>query len=624
MANLTVDELTFQDPNALPDVGPKLSCSAPGQLSLKVGNLRLDDGREIFFNDNGQLRCGDNHRRIFFNNSPRQMEVYQEGDIIFFTGNADTEQMRILGNGESKVGIGTAAPQAKLQVAGGAIMPAVGDSSQAGIQFPAGATGDEAFIRYFPVVGETAKLQIGIGNDLDDSLSLVQAGAERLTITNGRVGIGTTTPSRALHVEPNEIQSGGIGGGLSFGNRQTTGFVESPTGGERWIWYASGGVARLWSGSDKLAVTSTGSVGIGTSNPQARLQILGGAIMPAVGNSNQAGIQFPPDPGGGLGDEAYIRYFVTAGETTRLVIGVGNDADDAIGLFQAGGERLTVFNGNVGIGNLSPTARLDVNGKIHAGNSDLYFTKVDHTHTGFGNITGFAAIENASDYNALMILGRSGTPQGRLVRLWDYLDVNGSLNITGSVGIGTALGSVNPYGNFEINRGWGDWISLRASQDNGLWHLHNPQGGDRFEIGRNETWGMFVIKNAGNVGIGTVEPTAKFHVIGNATKTVGGTGWTFPSDQRLKRNIEPLTGTLERLLQLRGVSFEWIEPEKMGDPHALQRGLVAQEVETVFPEWVSADAQGCKHLTMTGFEALLIEALRELKSEIDFLKWKTG
>ncbi|HKX26158.1 MAG TPA: hypothetical protein VJ302_00570, partial [Blastocatellia bacterium] len=236
MANLTVDELTFQDPNAPPDAGPKLSCSAADQLSLRVGNLRLEDGKEVFFSDNGQLRCGDNHRRIVFNGSPRQMEVYQEGDIIFFTGNADAEQMRILGNGASGVGIGTAAPQAKLQVSGGAIMPAIGNNSQSGIQFPSGSTDDEAFIRYFPVTGERAKLQIGIGNEADDSLGLVQAGAERLTITNGRVGIGTAAPNRGLHVEPSEIHSGGAGAGYSFGNRETTGFVESPAAGERWVW----------------------------------------------------------------------------------------------------------------------------------------------------------------------------------------------------------------------------------------------------------------------------------------------------------------------------------------------------------------------------------------------------
>ena len=94
-------------------------------------------------------------------------------------------------------------------------------------------------------------------------------------------------------------------------------------------------------------------------------------------------------------------------------------------------------NGNVGIGTTAPQGKLHVMGDIYAGNSDLYFTKSNHNHTGIGNTEGYAAIENAADYNALMILGRAGTTKGRYVRLWDYIQVNGGMDITGNVGIGT-------------------------------------------------------------------------------------------------------------------------------------------------------------------------------------------
>jgi hypothetical protein len=114
-----------------------------------------------------------------------------------------------------------------------------------------------------------------------------------------------------------------------------------------------------------------GQVGIGTYHPAAKLQVQGGAIMPEVGNHAGAGIYFPPNPGGGAGDEAFIRYYVAGGETTRLVMGIGNDADDALGLWQAGRERLTIWNGSVGLGVTDPGAPLEVAGPRAVAFADL-------------------------------------------------------------------------------------------------------------------------------------------------------------------------------------------------------------------------------------------------------------
>jgi hypothetical protein len=80
------------------------------------------------------------------------------------------------------------------------------------------------------------------------------------------VGIGTQTPRRKLHVEPSEIHTGGSGAGFSFGNRldpftgQPSPFTENPPSGQRWVWYATSGTARLWSGTDKIVVSTVGSL----------------------------------------------------------------------------------------------------------------------------------------------------------------------------------------------------------------------------------------------------------------------------------------------------------------------------------------------------------------------------
>ena len=124
------------------------------------------------------------------------------------------------------------------------------------------------------------------------------------------------------------------------------------------------------------------------------------------------------------------------------------------------------------------------------------------------------------------------------------------------------------------------------------------------------------VNNNGNVGIGTTSPDALLTVNGAADKPGGGSWSTF-SDVRLKKNIQPLSGVLQKLLALRGVSFEYKEPEKIHELSGERIGMIAQEVEQVFPDWVESGPEGYKRLTYRGFEALTVEALRELRDEKD-------
>lgn len=107
-----------------------------------------------------------------------------------------------------------------------------------------------------------------------------------------------------------------------------------------------------------------------------------------------------------------------------------------------------------------------------------------------------------------------------------------------------------------------------------------------------------------------------FKTDGNAFKPGGGS-WTTTSDRRLKHDIMPLEGSLDRLLGLRGVTFAYNDPKRAGACEGTMMGFIAQDVEPIFPRWVSTDAEGYKAITITGFEALTVEALRELRAEKD-------
>jgi hypothetical protein len=96
------------------------------------------------------------------------------------------------------------------------------------------------------------------------------------------------------------------------------------------------------------------------------------------------------------------------------------------------------------------------------------------------------------------------------------------------------------------------------------------------------------------------------------------------SDERLKRDIEPLKGSLDALLKLRGVSFYWKDPSQHGSNAGLQRGFIAQEYEKVFPEWVTTGPDGYKMITTTGLDSLEVESIRVLKAENDDLKRKNA
>jgi hypothetical protein len=96
------------------------------------------------------------------------------------------------------------------------------------------------------------------------------------------------------------------------------------------------------------------------------------------------------------------------------------------------------------------------------------------------------------------------------------------------------------------------------------------------------------------------------------------------SDARLKKNITPLSDALSKLLELRGVNYEWKDPDEM-KPKGTQTGFIAQEVEKVFPKWVDQHEDGTKGIVLPPmqFAALAVEGIREVHAENVALKAKS-
>ncbi|QDK38229.1 tail fiber domain-containing protein [Bdellovibrio sp. NC01] len=125
----------------------------------------------------------------------------------------------------------------------------------------------------------------------------------------------------------------------------------------------------------------------------------------------------------------------------------------------------------------------------------------------------------------------------------------------------------------------------------------------------------FRIQPSGNVGIGTSSPTALFTVNGTAL----GTAWTTSSDVRLKENIVEIENPLEKILQLRGVEFDWRKDVNQPTTHERTHdiGVIAQEVEKQFPEAVETPKDGgFKTVAYSKLVSPLIGAVKELYARL--------
>jgi len=135
-----------------------------------------------------------------------------------------------------------------------------------------------------------------------------------------------------------------------------------------------------------------------------------------------------------------------------------------------------------------------------------------------------------------------------------------------------------------------------------------------------------------DVAVGTTSPQRKLHVYRSDDgapvrfEDVNGyceidptsTSWTCTSDRSLKKDISNLASSdsLSRLSLLQAVNFRWFNQDS-GD---LRYGLIAQDVESVFPDFVKTDERGIKTVNYGGFTPIIIDAIKELNLKVNDLE----
>lgn len=156
--------------------------------------------------------------------------------------------------------------------------------------------------------------------------------------------------------------------------------------------------------------------------------------------------------------------------------------------------------------------------------------------------------------------------------------------------------------------------------------------------GSNSPSVRMTVNQDGNIGIGTgivnVTPAQKLDVLGNIRVGPSGSigcvedrdgtviAGQCSSDLRFKKNITPFGNVLNNFSKLRPVNFYWRADEFTNKQFGTNQsfGLIAQEVEQIFPELVSTDEQGYKVVNYSKLPLLTIQAVKELKTENDTLK----
>ena len=593
--------------------------------------------------------------------SANALTVRQFGGGNVFSAQTTTGSTALFVGANGNVGVGTTSPQTALDVNGTVTAGASGTTGRTqvasdAIEIGSGRTVDGTSLIDFHSADATYgdfAFRILRNGGANGTVDLVHRGTggfgyytqeaaahvwytsntEKMRLTAaGNVGIGTASPGYQLTVTSNIYNESSGGGfyGMNCGN--LNGLIQGVYNG------GSANPDGLANSDMFIGVNynqQTGQRLAGTNHGVAQIQLVG--ANPGAGN-----IKFRC-AAGGTGALASVPVIATI---TTTGVGIGT-ASPVAGLhcFSTTNASLTT--------NGSPGSGVVIGSDLDYGRNPGEYSPVLHFRQSYftagsgsistGGIAGYKTVANGSFGGGLAFLycadGATSLAQGM------------TLTATGRIGIGTT----SPGNLLTVNNGTTDGTVLRLVGGNGASSLAGPSldfsisnlptysgasikslntytdgGGQAAHLAfSTSNWNgstgsnteRMRITNAGNVGIGTTNPSSYTLQVSG---TIGATGdiTAYFSDERLKTKTGLIESALEKVLSLEAFTYVPNDLAKsFGFEDSKQRvGLSAQSVQRVLPEAVcpapfdadNASGQGYLTVQYDKLVPLLVEAIKEL------------
>jgi len=510
-------------------------------------------------------------------------------DIYFNTGN---------------VGIGTAGPANPLHIYSGAASPIQLQQSGTAPNYMTFKSNGTVY-GYFGLendvggglFGNNTAYGMSIGTSTATNFNISTGNAVRMTVAaDGKVGIGITNPAYLFQVSGRGT-FGYIPGskkGIVIDNEDAYGTTPCIQGVSSAL------------GTNAISINPAGGfVGIGTINPAQALHVYGTNpyfyLGATASNYNVAQISFNT---------------VSAGNTSNYV-----------GMQIYNGPPTLCFNGlgNVGIGTTNPSSSLHLWSQTTANTSPVL------------TLTGYSITQGTGPRLEFYCWISAVTPQARIETYDDtnygaWMAFSTKIDGGGSNALRECLRLGGPYGFVGIgtNSPLTNLVCYQASSGTtGIWAGRGYFGGDTAGIivgeynniaqmgGHNKgltSWTKICInpEPTSFVGIGTNNPTAATLHVGGAIYASGDI--TALSDQRYKQNITPLYNCLDSVCSLTGYSYTRTDYK----PGESQIGLIAQEVNQVYPQAVNYDTESDIYsLNYTALIAPLVQSIKELREQVN-------